>query len=631
MGLSSFVQTTLLAMSTPAVQGLNHILPDPPHPEPIVVTELPLPPVAPSSLRGACSIAINPQGTGCIQQLGGLIQSGSFLPDSRHIVATVNFTGAPASPDPASIYNGPQAIVIKTNGDHFANGDPWKCITCGVPEKNAVDIADTWDYPQAFLDGKRLLVGQNIIECEHRLTSKRCTPDKTYIYPIRWNDSTNPNATGGRIRELRLHPDNVHLECNSYSFTNGVIGEASLYGRLRFNPSPAHGRPLSPRYEFDNVYVLSRSHSPQVIDIDRHRPDHLILNRSAITIAESRGFSGTGHELTYLGYPVESCNLDVFAVSLATGAVRRITEHPEYCDPIAISPDDNWNAVMDTRGSGRVSFFSALRGVPPLVDMLVTGAVSAVRNNGDRRFFQPYLIDKYGDRGTYFGQKINAAGDESDGSIDYPNWNGRADPQWSPDGTKIVYWQALAIPPACGGANPLPCESSTEPGGRAERIMLANLTSRTPIRRPKVAVANDEIPWGTKYAPGNPFPTRPLIPQGDYTLNGASHGHASVRIVENAPKTAIRSIAVTYHQYSEDGLNFLNGMENVTYTALSMTGVHLDWWSDLIQTGPWNGTKKTSDDGFHMTVDLMESKFEANGTLTSTVNGVAWRQPGNGQ
>lgn len=311
--------------------------------------------------------------------------------------------------------------------------------------------------------------------------------------------------------------------------------------------------------------------------------------------------------------------------------MRRITEHPEYCDPIAVSPDDNWDAVMDTRGSGRVSFFSALRGVPPLVDMLVAGAASAVRNNGDRRFFQPYLIDKYGDRGSYFGQRINAAGDGSDGSVNDPNWNGRADPQWSPDATKIAYWQALAIAPACGGANPLPCENSTEPGRRAERVMLASLTSRTPIHRPKVELATAEIPWGTKYVPGSSFPTRSGIPEGNYTLNGAHHGHANVRIVENPSMTAIKSIAVTYHYYSDDGLNFLNGMENVTYTALSMTGVHLDWRSDLVQTGPWNGTKKTSEDGFHLTVDLMESKFEANGTLTSIVNGVVWRQPGNDQ
>lgn len=220
MSLSSFAQAVVLALSTPAVQGLNKTVPAPPHPEPIVVTELRLPPVAPSSIRGACSLAINPRGTGCIQQLDGLIQSGSFLPDSRHIVATVNFTGASASPDPGSIYTGPQAIVIKTDGGTFENGEPWKCITCGVPEKNAIDIVVTWDYPQAFSDGKRLLVGQNVIECKYTLTSKRCTPDKTYIYPIRWNDSISQNATAGSIRELRLHPDNVHMECNAYISTN---------------------------------------------------------------------------------------------------------------------------------------------------------------------------------------------------------------------------------------------------------------------------------------------------------------------------------------------------------------------------------------------------------------------------
>jgi hypothetical protein len=34
-----------------------------------------------------------------------------------------------------------------------------------------------------------------------------------------------------------------------------------------------------------------------------------------------------------------------------------------------------------------------------------------------RRFFQPFLIDRYGDRGDYFGQQVNAEGDGSNGAI----------------------------------------------------------------------------------------------------------------------------------------------------------------------------------------------------------------------
>ena len=79
----------------------------------------------------------------------------------------------------------------------------------------------------------------------------------------------------------------------------------------------------------------------------------------------------------------------MFAANLTTGKVRRLTSNPEYTDPIDISPDDNWTIAMDTRGSGRQLFLAAMRGVPPLTDQVTTAAVSSVRNNGDRRFFQP--------------------------------------------------------------------------------------------------------------------------------------------------------------------------------------------------------------------------------------------------
>jgi len=61
-------------------------VPRPPAPEPISVSELPLPPTAPSTSAGACSTAINPNGTGCMSADSGAIQSGSFLPGNHEIL-----------------------------------------------------------------------------------------------------------------------------------------------------------------------------------------------------------------------------------------------------------------------------------------------------------------------------------------------------------------------------------------------------------------------------------------------------------------------------------------------------------------------------------------------------------------
>ncbi|KAJ8132233.1 hypothetical protein O1611_g1394 [Lasiodiplodia mahajangana] len=566
-------------------------VPDPPAPEPVTIVELPLPPVT----TGSCTPEINPKGTGCIGQgmYGDGFQSGSFLPDGRHIVAYVTFAGAPEAPDPASVYNGSQIILIKTDDTLFPNGDAWKCVTCGVPAENALGKSDTWDYPHAFQDGKRLLVGTNIIDCgEFLLTDAECTPERTFIYPIRWNVTPDGSGAGGSIRELRIHPDNVHLGFSSFVISGGAISQFGYFSRLQFNPSPETGEPLVPRYDLVNVTML---YSPNNTPPWTVNGDQIEFHPLSNTVGELRGFSGRGGEVTFIGYSVESCNIDLFAVELATGVVRRLTAHPEYADPLDISPDDEWTAVMDTRGTGRQLFMAGMRGVPPLIDMVATTVASSIRNNHQRRFFELYMIDRYGDRGEYFGQKINAAGSgvAGSGAINDPEWNGRADPRWSPDGTKIAYWQDLTASPACG-----------EP-------------------------VSDIVPWGTPYVPGDPAPPLPRVDQGTYTLLGAASGSAKVTITDNADGASVKSVAVEYDNYTDDGINFINGWENYTRSNPSPTLEIGDWYSDMVRTGETNSTKKTSPDGFHLSVDTLINIFEANGTLTTIVDSDVYLQPYN--
>jgi hypothetical protein len=606
--------------------------PPAPKPEPVTVTELPLPPVTASTAPGSCTTEINPRRTGCIGQATGL-ESGSFLPDGRHILAIVRFAGAPAAPDPASNYTGDQLILIKADGTTFPNGDPWKCVTCGVPARNAVGRTAALDHPETFPDGRRVRAGSNVIDCApHRLSDAACTPDKVHIFPIRWNVTADGSGAGGSMREIRLHPDGVHLGFNSVSRTAaGKYGQHAFLGRLIFNSAPTTGAPLAPRYDLANVTMLfDPAPDKQPVSVDPDNPGQLKVNLDAKPVGELRGFSGSGREVTYVGYPVESSNIDVFAADLTTGKVRRLTAHPEYTDPIAVSPDDEWTVAMDTRGTDRQMFMAGMRAIPPITDLVTTSATSSTRNNGQRRFFQPFLIDRHGDRGSYQGQQLNAAGDGGPGAINDPYWNGRADPQWSPDGTQVVFWQDHAEPPACGGANPLPCQPSTAPGGRTARIMLADLTARKPLTPQRAAPISDTVPWGTPYVAGSPAPERAYPPQGDYTLPGKISGTAKIKIAENAARTTISTVAVTYTNYSDDGYHVLNGTESTTTTNPSPTLNKVDWHSDLVQTGCVTATKKTSSDGFHLTIDILTNIFEATGTLTTTIDGRTYTQPANG-
>lgn len=602
--------------------GSNTPVPPPPTPEPISMITLPLPPHLPS---GTCTTTLNPNGTGCITAANG----GSFTIDSHHALASVTYAGAPTAPDPASIFAGGQVILVKTDGTTFANGDPWKCLTCGMPSGNAQGVTSMGGQAQTFPDGKRMLTDARVIfDCSpHLLTDKECTPDRLHAYPIRWNVTADGSGPGGSNREIRVHPDNVHLGFNAYATSpTGKTDQFGYLGRLEFNANPVSGTPLVPRYDLNNVYRMFKEDAERTVRINPANPQELVLDYSAIEIGEFRGFTGDGQWAAYVGFPHESSNIDVFAVHLTTGAVRRLTSHPEYCDPLDFSRDSHWFVAEDTRGSNRSMFLAAMRWIPPITDAITTGAVSSVRNNGQRRFFQPYLIDEYGDRGDYFGQQLNA-GNGAAGSANDPNWNARADPRWAWDGTAVAFYQVMVRSPACGGATPLPCPTSTEPGGRDYRFMMAKLTSRTPTVAPTPAPIPDEIPWGTPYVPGTPLPARTLLPAGTYTLRGRLSGEAKVNIAKTAGGE-YASVTVEYTNYSDVADYTINGTERVANAAAPMAGnISLDWSSNLTQSGTVSGTKKSSDDGYHLNINLNQTIIQSTGSFTSTVDGVAYTNP----
>ncbi|WP_329539064.1 TolB family protein [Streptomyces sp. NBC_01358] len=606
-------------------------VPPPPAPERIKVEALPLPPTAPSEQPGACSRKVNPRGTGCIAAHWDALSAGAFTPDGRHVTATVQFTGAPPAPDPASVFQGQQVVLIRTDGRRFPNGDPWRCITCGVPAENRHGVPGPFDQPQPFPDGRRAFLGQSVLDCgPFALTSSRCTPQHVRLYPIRWNNTADGSGNGGSMRELRMHPDGEHLGWSSVTTTGGRLDQYSYIGRLEFNPAPAKGTPLVPRYDINRaIRLYDPAQTKQPVHADPKHPGKLVIDPRLQAVGELRGFSRDGREVTFIGHPNESANIDVFAADLRTGKVRRLTAHPEYTDPVTSSPDDRWIVALDTRGSDRQMFLAGMRGIPPVTDLLTTTAVSSVRNNQQRRFFQPFLIDRFGDRGEYAGQQLNA-GDGSPGSASDPNWNVRADPEWSPDGTSVVYAQRLVSAPSCGGVNPLKCPESTEPGDRRTRLMIAHLVDRGPSPTRHVAPAPRNVPWGQVHQPGTAAPQRPYPAESTYALRGKAAGSATVEIKWNEQHTEVRTVSARYRNYSDDGRTFLNGTESVTRTNLSLTNNRLDWYSDLKQHGAVQAEKKTGPDGFHLTIDLFTTTFHATGTLTTTVNGRTYQQPLNG-
>ncbi|MGW5388125.1 hypothetical protein [Nocardia sp. NPDC003963] len=581
--------------------------------EKVTLAQLPVPPTAPSTEPGACTADVNPRHTGCVDPgWGGFGSIGTYWPDSDHILVGVNFAGAPAE-GPGADFSGPQVLLVKTDGTGFPGGDGYKCLTCGHPAPPRPNDPST-DYSNSvaltypingFRDGKRALAGTNIIDCgDYRFADEQCTPDRIRIHPLVWDADTGQPGT---LREPRLNPDDKHLGFSYMVQSDNRYEQIPFMGELVFDP--ARGR-----YTVTDVRALHNPdprYQPYVVD-----GEELRFNPAGM-IGEFRGWNHDGTAALGIQHH-QSGSIDAWSTDNRTGQSRVLTPFAGYTDPMAASPDGKSLLAEQVIGSGRVDFIAGIPGIPPIVEQMpTTGHVSGIRNSGKRRYFTPYLVDL--DTGK--SQQVNAGGD--------PNWNAAADPAWLSDSTGVVWTENLATVPDCGGADPTVCPESSEPGGRRSRVMLARFDDATPVSPQPVAPAPEAV-WGVEYRPGDPLPPRPHLPAGTYTMRGAEQGSARVVVSENADRTFITEIAVTYTGYSDHPGIVVDGAERV-HRAGRIGFEPITWHSDLTVSGIYNGTKRTSEpEGFTLHPGTIRNDFEATGTMTTTLDGHSYTQPING-
>jgi hypothetical protein len=158
--------------------------------------------------------------------------------------------------------------------------------------------------------------------------------------------------------------------------------------------------------------------------------------------------------------------------------------------------------------------------------------------------------------------------------------------------------------------------------------MIAHFTSRKPLPLPDgpVGAIPDEIGWGTPYRPGDPAPTRRIIPTGSYALAGQVSGSAAVQIVDSADQSGIAAINVTYTNYSDDGLHIINGTENVVAGGGDAGTVTFN--ENLSASGSDTGSKTTTRGGFTLTpATSIENRFAAVGLMTTALDGVSYYPP----
>jgi hypothetical protein len=132
------------------------------------------------------------------------------------------------------------------------------------------------------------------------------------------------------------------------------------------------------------------------------------------------------------------------------------------------------------------------------------------------------------------------------------------------------------------------------------------------------------------FVAGEPDPVRPQLPTGTYTLRGRVGGSATIT-VETVGGT-VQSVAAEYHDYADDRCRTFNGFEQVSRTGGGFTPP-VSWNSNIVMTGCQTGTKITrGPDGNQgpMTLSAAGNNFQANGTLTTTIDGQVYTQPANG-
>ena len=115
-------------------------------------------------------------------------------------------------------------------------------------------------------------------------------------------------------------------------------------------------------------------------------------------------------------------------------------------------------------------------------------------------------------------------------------------------------------------------------------------------------------------------------------MRGTVLGTATVTIDTTTNPNRVSHVDVSYSNYSDDGIHVINGTESADRDPSSTADAQsLTWHSNLSLSGCQTGTKVTSEPGgFHLTISVFANKFDATGTLTTTIDDQTYTQPANG-
>jgi hypothetical protein len=490
----------------------------PPAQEPISYRDVPLPP-------------------------GVFITTVEFDADGTHLL--VDFT----APDVV----GTQVAILGLDGSDF------RCLTCGSP------ISGNLKVVQHFRDGRRLLVtgnngpnpSWNVLECAPSVL------DCQSASLLRIQLPPNPDPT---TPVVQYRVPWVSLDNDWFIWTEvrlrGPGGNLSAIGRLTRQDD---------HYAVESARVFVPPVAPPLLGVD----SDAWRNFTQPFEAKYGGLRG-GRDWVEAGTP-SAGHYDTSVLDLATGELRRLTHHPDHDEGVRFSPDEQWAVLQTGRTDNRIEFLGLLPR-PPYIDWIafslhfvaIAGApgdgISPGSSPNERDcYVDPWLLDRWFERGDYIGQRLERP---EDGWVSIEGNAGSFD--WSPDGTQIAM-----IDRRWRGA------------GTQTRLRIATLTTRAPIASSAVVpiATTPEPTWAVPYEDW-------LVPNtfGVTVIPGKAAGTAT--ITNDFVSTLSGAARAEFAHYSDDGRSFLDGYEAIRIPVLVLNGAEYE--VDLTLSGAHQGRMRGS-------------------------------------
>jgi hypothetical protein len=446
---------------------------------------------------------------------------------------------------------GNQLASVRPDGGEF------RCLTCGSA------VAGNLRPVQRLRDGRRVLVAgpNNPLARWHLL---ECTPSvddcqSSQLVPIALPANPDPTTPILQYRVPWVTLDDAWLVWSEVRL-RGPGGNLSAMGRLVRDAD---------RYVVSDARVIAPPLRSLALGSDS-------APWSQLTQPFEAKFGGLRGGLDWVEAGTPSAGqYDTSLLDLTSGALRRLTRHPDHDEGVRFTRDEQWAVLQSARTDQRVEFLGLLPR-PPFIDWIafsihfvaIAGAPSDGLSPGgdpDERdcYVDPWLLDRWFERGHYIGQRLLRP---EDGWVSIEGNAGGFG--WSPDGTRIAL-----IERRWRGESP------------GARLRIAALPNRTPIQAADVVgvVPTPEPGWALRYEDW-------VVPDtsGISVIPGRVSGTATIR--NDMPSTLQGEVEVVYDDYSDDGEHVLEGFERLRIPSLIVSGAAYE--VDLALSGARTGSMR---------------------------------------